>query len=276
MSIPCPVCADPLQQRSDWLLFCQNCGLYRSNLEPGPGKAFDGIETLRRQNFEQILDLVEQTMPVKGRRLLEIGSAKGWFLQAAQQRGASVSGVEPVSADAAAARLAGFDIEEGLFPQSPQDRGPYDLIVFNDVFEHLPDPVAAVKACADLLTSDGLLIINIPSSRGPIFRVASLLQVIGVSGPYDRLWQRGLPSPHITYFNPDNLRQLVEGQTDLRRSISHPLPSLHRDGLRQRIESSANGMPSGLVFAAAWALSFVLPLFPSDIELSVYSRATLP
>lgn len=265
-----------MQRVSGWLSVCQLCGLYTSELEPGPGKAFDGIESLRKKNFDQVLNSIEKIKPLPKVKLLEIGSAKGWFLAAAQRRGADVSGVEPVSADAEVARESGFSVEEGLFPESPKDRGPYDIIVFNDVFEHIPDPVHAARSAADLLSPGGLLVINIPSSRGVVFKVAEALHRFGVSGPYERLWQKGLPSPHMTYFTPQNLKALIEKHTPLRRRASHPLLTLDRDGLRQRIDSSSTGIPGPILFGAAWLASFALPLLPSDIELSIFSNDNFP
>lgn len=268
----CPACLSEMKRLSPWLSGCAHCGLYVSNLAPGPGKAFDGLEELRRRNFETILDAVEDIRPLRGARLLEVGSSKGWFLDAGRNRGAVVSGIEPVAADAAVARSMGLQIEEGLFPSSPADKGPYDLIVFNDVFEHMPDPIASARAANDLLADDGLLVINIPSSKGAIFRIARLLNAAGVSGPYDRMWQRGLPSPHMTYFSPANLKRLVEAHTKLRLWTERSLPSVSRNGLKERVDSRGIGVPSGLAMTLAWCLSFVLPLLPSDIHLSIFTK----
>lgn len=264
-----------MQRKLSWLSACQGCGFYNSDLAPGPGKAFDGIEALRRKNFELVLDAVEKVRRVGGAKLLEIGAAKGWFLEAAARRGAAVTGVEPVSPDAEIARQLGFEVEEGLFPESPKDHGPYDIIVFNDVFEHIPDPIEAARAAAGLLSAGGLLVINIPSSRGVVFRAASVLHKIGVSGPFERLWQKGLPSPHMTYFSPENLKALIEKHTPLKRRASQPLLTIDREGLRQRIDSSPTGLPGPLAFSAAWIASFAIPLLPSDIELSIFSNPDL-
>ena len=46
---------------------------------------------------------------------------------------------------------------------------------------------------------------NCPDRRGLFFRVADALDRLGLSGAYDRLWQRGLPSPHVWYFTPEDL-----------------------------------------------------------------------
>lgn len=259
---------------SPWLSICPHCRLYLSNLAPGPGKAFDGLETLRRQNFEATLDAIERIKPLRGKRLLEIGSAKGWFLEAAQKRGAIVTGVEPVSSDAAIARGNGFQIEEGLFPECPSDKGPYDIIAFNDVFEHLPDPAKAVIDIDQRLADNGLLSINIPSSDGIIFKTAKTLASLGFEKPYDRMWQRGLPSPHMSYFSPENLKQLVERFSGLKRWPGVPisLPSISISGLRERIDGQNVGLPTWMVYPAMLAFSAVSGMLPSDIHLAIFTK----
>ena len=42
---------------------------------------------------------------------------------------------------------------------------PYDVIVFNDVLEHMVDPSAALRASRDLLAPNGSVIASIPNFR---------------------------------------------------------------------------------------------------------------
>lgn len=164
-----------------------------------------------------------------------------------------------------------------MFPNSPTDRGPYDIIVFNDVIEHLPDPASAVIDIDQRLASDGLLSINIPSSEGIIFKTAKLLAAFGLDKPYDRMWQRGLPSPHMTYFSPENLKLLVERFSTLRRwpggAIS--LPSISTSGLRERIEGQNVGLPTWIVYPTMAILSTMTNFLPSDIHLAIFKKGKI-
>lgn len=179
-----------------------------------------------------------------------------------------------MASEAAIARQAGLNIEDGLFPDAPKDQGPYDVIAFNDVFEHIPDPAAAIAEVDKRLADGGIVSINIPSSSGPVFKIAKALAAIGISGPYDRMWQRGLPSPHMVYFSPNNLTSLVERHSTLRllpgRSLD--LPAVSTDGLKQRLKSQSVGIPFWIVYPSVVALSSVLRFFPSDIHLALYAR----
>lgn len=268
----CPACGGTLRAADEWLSYCGNCGLYRSTLQAGPGKAFEGLEHIRRKNFETILNRIAEIRPLAGLRVLEIGCSRGWFLEAARARGTIVFGVEPVHEDAEVARAAGFLVEEGLFPDRPLDPGPYDIIVFNDVFEHLPEPAAASRAVAERLAPGGLAVVNLPSSRGAIYNVARLLRAAGLRGPFERMWQKGLPSPHLTYFSPVNLRLLFERNSTLREVMTFTLPSISRSGLSDRVSSRNVGIPSWLLTPALWAMSFVLPLLPADIHVGVFTK----
>ena len=123
-----------------------------------------------------------------------------------------------------------------------------------------------------LLKPDGLVVLNLPSSRGFLFRVASFLERLGYVAPWERLWQRGFASPHVSYFAPGNLERLAALHTDLRVVDRFRLPSVSRRGLRERIAASHDGVLGVVLFAMTWFASFLLPLLPSDIEVTVLQR----
>lgn len=257
---------------SAWLSRCESCGLYRSTLVAGPGQAFEGLEDLRRRNFELLLAGIEGLVSLKGATILEVGCARGWFLEAARAKGAKVLGIEPVEHDAKVAESAGLTVRRGLFPAAAVGLGPFDLIVFNDVFEHLPDPAEAVRAAERLLAEGGTLVINLPSSRGAVFWLAGMLRRAGLSGPFERMWQKGLPSPHLSYFSPSNLELLVSRHSGLRTVHTMTLPTLSRKGLGKRLSGRSVGLPAAIVGPATWLLSFVLPLLPADIHVAMFSK----
>jgi SAM-dependent methyltransferase len=54
-------------------------------------------------------------------------------------------------------------IHLGPFDESFQPQRRYDLILMLDVLEHLPQPAAALRHAANLLTGDGALLITVPA-----------------------------------------------------------------------------------------------------------------
>lgn len=271
-AVVCEVCGARMQDISSWVKTCKTCGYQKSTLTPSEGTGIPGLEELRRENYEDLLDRLEATQRIRGQTLLEVGSAWGWFLEAAARRGAVVHGIEPERANAATTRAKGFAVENGFFPDDLQAKGPYDLIVFNDVFEHLPNPSAAIRHVEDLLAPGGLAVINYPSSSGTLFHIATLMDKAGMEGPLERLWQKGLASPHVSYFNPKNIRLLVSRHTSMEHEQTFPLKSVSREGLITRVSASHTGLTGGLMVAALWGLSYLLPHLPEDIQVSIFRK----
>lgn len=269
---PCAVCGAPLRLLKPWLARCDACGFLASNLEPGPGTGLEGLEDLRRANIAATLDRLARSAPLAGVTLLDVGCAKGWFLSAARERGAQVHGIEPQEVHVRDGRAAGLSIDLGFFPADLSRPGPYGIIAFNDVFEHLPAPEQAIRDVERLLKPGGIAVINLPSSAGALYRIATVLDRLGMSGSFERMWQKGLPSPHMSYVSPDNLRMLVERHTALRQIDSFALPSFRRARLWQRIEVTHRGPAALAMFVGLWGLSFVLPLLPPDIHVGVFQK----
>ena len=229
------------------------------------------IEPLRRRNFETVLDQIDAARSGERGDLLEVGCAHGWFLDAASSRGYAVHGIEPDAPIGAHAALRGHRVAIGYFPGALAANARFDVVAFNDVFEHLPDPRAALGEVRRVLRPGGLLAINLPSSRGALYRIADALRVIGWRGPHDRLWQVGFPSPHLSYFHPDALAALAraEGYREVARV---PLPSVDREGLWARLRYDARAaLPARAItwLAVALALPLLRRLSP-DIVLQVF------
>ena len=243
-----------------------------STLAAGSGRGIEGLEAVRGLNFETTLNRMERLLSVQDPRLLEVGCAKGWFVERAARRGMRIEGIEPSPAPDVDPDGDGLNIRAGYFPDALSEGASYDAIVFNDVFEHLPDPVAAIVEIERRLEPGGLAVLNLPSSDGVIFRFARLLHRFGLAGLYERLWQKGLASPHITYFNPGNLRRFAERHTGLRQVYAGRMAVLTRKGLWDRIASTYSRAAGLVVFPAAWLASFVLDRFPADAVLVIFRK----
>jgi hypothetical protein len=150
----------------------------------------------------------------------------------------------------------------------------FDVIVFNDVLEHIPPVEDLLASCRKYLDDRGLLVVNLPSSDGILYRLAKSLHRMGASSFFDRLWQRGMPSPHVHYFNTSNLTSLLKNNGfDL--ECSGRLPSVRLNGLYARI--SYAGKRSVVERMALYAgIAGCLPLFdllPSDIVYVIAKRS---
>jgi 2-polyprenyl-3-methyl-5-hydroxy-6-metoxy-1,4-benzoquinol methylase len=243
-----------------------------SSLKPGVGvgAGFEGLEPLRRHNFEVLLGRLEKYFPLAGAEMLEIGCSSGLFLEMAGRRKIKATGLEPDPVRAAEARAKGADVIQGFFPEALPEGEKFDIIVFNDVFEHLPEPVAALGICENRLKAGGVLVLNLPDSNGFFYRLADIMDRCGCCIFLDRLWQKDFPSPHLAYFNGENLKKLAEGHAVLECVHTSRLPSVTLSGLKGRI---LNGGAGGwLLYAGILMLLPLQRLLPSDILLQFYRK----
>lgn len=260
---------------------CPACGFLASRLAVriGTAGAIDeatrarALRPLRMANFRQLLDACADLLP-PGARLLDVGCAHGWFMQEAGARGIACTGIEPDPAMAEFARAAGLPVLEGYFPQVLPPSMRFDAVAFNDVFEHLPDVPAMARATAEALAPGGIAIVNLPVAEGFIFRTARTLARLGLRGPLARMWQQGLPSPHLSYFTAPTLCRLFE-RHGLRLERQGRLASITVEGLyaRIRFDRATGPVRAAILYAAALAAAAVARFMPADIRYFVFRRA---
>jgi SAM-dependent methyltransferase len=276
---PCPVCDGSLAaHRHAWLLRCAHCKFLCSRLEPrlNAAKALEedrraeALHDIRRRNFAVVLDLIRELRPHG--RLLDVGCGHGWFLQQAAGRGYRGVGIEPDLEIAAVARSHGGEIRTGLFPAALGDGETFDVIAFNDVLEHMPNVSGVLRAARAHLRQDGLLVINLPLSSGVFYRIADLLDRIGIAAPFARMWQINFPSPHLSYFNAGQLIGLARRQ-GFRCLKSARLPSLTWNGLWQRLryDRSQGILGAALLWLLLTPMVPILRLLPPDIGVFVFA-----
>lgn len=253
---------------------CSACALFESNFEIqintvetiDEDRRERALKSLRLKNFNlMLLDLQGLLLP--SARLLDIGCAHGWFLDAATAFGLDCTGIEPDETIARHARTTSRNVILGFFPADMPPNSKFDVITFNDVFEHLPNPKHMAQSLADFLNPNGLVIITLPVSDCGAFRLARLAARFGFTKPLARLWQVGFPSPHVSYFSAENLVRLFHSAGfDLVKSAE--LEAIPKEGLYQRIRYDRSVSQFGAIFlyALARAARFVLSFMPPDIR----------
>lgn len=110
--------------------------------------------------YEERADLMQRLPPG---RMLDVGSERGYFLDAMRKRGWSVEGVEPHRPFAEFARSAfGLDITHARL-EEVRVVGGYDLLTMWHVLEHVDSPLDVLRRCYELLKPGGLLFIEVPN-----------------------------------------------------------------------------------------------------------------
>ena len=141
------------------------------------------------------------------RDVCEFGCGAGAMTRAMAEIGCKVVGVEidPVAAERARAHadqvvvgdLVTMDLGAEL------GEGRFDVLVFGDVLEHLPDPLAALRATRSLLRPGGHIVLSVPNVAHGDVRLALL------AGRFDYAELGLLDRTHLRFFTWDTLRTLV-------------------------------------------------------------------
>jgi SAM-dependent methyltransferase len=136
----------------------------------------------------------------RGKDLLEVGSGAGDFLVAAHQAGWKVQAVEYSEQMAEAMRCElNLDVRPGELIEGLWKEGSFDVVVFWNVLEHLPDPQEAFALAAKYLRPQGRIIFSIPTreaaERGKLF---------------DQYWALLDLPRHLYFFDKNSLSRLCE------------------------------------------------------------------
>lgn len=99
-------------------------------------------------------------------RVLELGCAHGGYVALLGWAGFTATGTEmsPWVVDFSR-QTFGIDALAGPIETQPFAAGSFDVIVLNDVLEHLPTPAATLAHCAGLLAPDGFFVIQTPEYK---------------------------------------------------------------------------------------------------------------
>lgn len=151
-----------------------------------------------RRTFDLKADYVERF--VRGGRVLEVGCAAGFFLDALRARGYDVHGIE-IGSDVLAHARDVFGLPHlhlGPLETYVAPPEPFDVVAMFDVIEHLADPTAALVRLRGLLKKGGVLVLQTQD-------VSSLARrVMG------RKWTHFKQAEHVFHFSPATIRVLLE------------------------------------------------------------------
>ncbi len=131
-------------------------------------------------------------------RLLEVGCGSGYFLAAARESYAAVTGID-LSGDAIkVAREAGHDARCGELKDLPESDGAYDVLYAADLFEHLYRPHEFLKQAHARLRPGGILALVTPNEAGWLRRVSG------------KRWVSFKLPEHVAFYTPEYLAKMTQ------------------------------------------------------------------
>jgi SAM-dependent methyltransferase len=196
-----------------------------------PAPAEQAFQPIRQYYDRANPDLLAR-IPLTATKVLELGCGAG-ALGAAFARRAPQAQYYGLELDKKAAAIAAerlhrvelFNADSDAIPQTIRNAAPFDAIIFGDVLEHLRDPWTALKAFAELLAEDGVLLICIPNVSN-----WHLLQRL-LTGTFDYEDEGLFDRTHLRWFTAKTLLDMV------REAGLIPLELRGRDMLIQGYEA---------------------------------------
>lgn len=195
---------------------CSACGLIRIYPQPSDEvlaeiyrrdyyKIWGGKEEIfgeaKIKTANALLDLLPKNADKS--QLLDVGAATGIMMQAAQEKGYEVYGVE-LSEDGGAAITEKFGAEKIIQQDfcafdfaTKFTTGKFDVIVMADFLEHVRDPNATLQRAHNLLKKGGHLLILCPTTNSLSYKLSRTR------------WTLFMPE-HLFSFSHKNLKMLVE------------------------------------------------------------------
>jgi 2-polyprenyl-3-methyl-5-hydroxy-6-metoxy-1,4-benzoquinol methylase len=74
----------------------------------------------------------------------------------------------------------------------------FNVVIYNHVLEHIPNPAEEIKHIKKLLTKNGVLVIGVPNTDNIFFYLRK------------KYWESLLPDQHIWHFSTDYLKRFLK------------------------------------------------------------------
>lgn len=179
---------------------CSTCKLINYDLTGGldqskySGIYIDPADESNKQNITQSksYNFIKNNIKSKG-KLLDIGCGNGKILLLAKQDGWNVKGLElsKYYAETIMTRF-GIQVEVSNFLEYnvTQDE-KNDLVILRHVLEHLPDSILAMNKINQLLSSNGIALLEFPNIESLELKIKRLLTKFGVKKKYKSGYKPG-------------------------------------------------------------------------------------
>lgn len=129
------------------------------------------------------------------KRVFEAGCGAGGILKYFQEQGNEVYGIDLSFDYVKYGKEKGLNLEMATFQNAKFPWRP-DIIIYNNVVEHLIDPVAELKELKKIVNEGALLYVSVPN-------------LMGLVKNYDSDLLKFLETAHTFYFAPETLRNVL-------------------------------------------------------------------
>ena len=275
-SIQCDVCGNDLWRTSGKeLIICLFCGLVRAKVNPTTEELikcyqedyFFGDEYVDyikdkealSKNFRlRIRDLEKQNAIHRGKRIVEIGCAYGFFLSELKEKGYEAVGYD-IAEDGVVygCKKLGVDARVGNIQDMKELSA--NTICMWDVIEHVPNPKIVMKNVSEILPIGG----HVALTTGDIGALVPKIQ--------KNKWRMIHPPTHLFYFSRSSITKLLEKHGFYIISFSHPGVTRSVDSILRMIIlfREKEGLSTGF-FMVLYKFCSVIRLTRLNVKLNLF------
>ncbi|HAN00663.1 MAG TPA: class I SAM-dependent methyltransferase [Marinilabiliales bacterium] len=126
-----------------------------------------GFDLVRKMKYQTATSYLKKIKKIKPEgKLLDIGCAFGFFLEAARDEGFEPFGIEfsKFSSDYAKKNISNDHVHCGTIENSPFPNQYFDVITMFDLIEHTRQPIVTFQTSVARLKQDGLIVITTPDT----------------------------------------------------------------------------------------------------------------
>lgn len=179
---------------------CEHCGLIQILGKPVPyyrdviraSAVSDEMKAYRLNYFKEFVI----RYGLAGKKIVEIGSGKGEFLNLMAQTGAEVYGIEHEKTAVDACIAHGLHVTRGFVESAQQElqNAPFDAFFIMNFLEHIPVPNVFLQGISNNLSDDAIGLIEVPNMDFIL----------------DNVIYSEFIADHLMYFTEKTLRLLLE------------------------------------------------------------------
>lgn len=207
----------------------------------------EAVADSKKEAFRHQLSLLKRYINPKDKRLLDVGTGKGYLLEVASRMGFEVYGIEPSKYCALVSKgKFGERIFCGRLEDSKYKDEMFDVITMTDFIEHIPAPHILLEEVYRILKKDGLVFLITPNSS------SFTRKVLGKD------WFQ-YKYEHVIYYNKRSLSYLLE-----KRGFS--ILEVKNNVKRFKIGYYYHYLRTYSLFGIERLSSFVFPYLPNFIK----------
>lgn len=158
---------------------------------------YESDKEVTKKTYADFLDVLKKHTPNDNVSMFEVGCATGFFMNMGAEIGWNVEGIDISSYAILKAKEKKLAAQVGTL-ETYEPKQQFDVVVMQDVIEHVKDPIDTMRRAISLLKNGGIIALSTPDAG------SMWAKTLG------RYWHAFVPPQHLFYYNTSNLSSMLE------------------------------------------------------------------